>query len=138
MGLENFEDYKKKDYQVMYSARSSAYRFDGSDQDKPTLPNITLIEAYMLGEKWIRHAETVCGAVIFNTITGEYINLSKARDSLEEGIRNYGMYGIVLPLIEKIISYEEGMNDVAKSLCEKIGLEHKKLGSPFPDIETFK
>lgn len=100
--LENLEDCKKKDYQLMTSGHTSSYRFDGSDTNKPTLPNVTLLEAYTRGTEWEITADTIGGsAIIYEVSSGNKINLDQAEEILKGDIESFGLYKVVSILTEK-------------------------------------
>ena len=120
--IEYIEECGKKDYQVKYSGHGSKHRFDGNDPDKPTLPNVTLIEAYMKGRWWVRHVETIGGdAQIYNVPANETLNLDQAKEVLEGDISNYGLHAVALPLLEKVTSLENIIADI-KTKLKKIAL----------------
>ncbi|MBI2085463.1 MAG: hypothetical protein HYT71_03040 [Candidatus Aenigmarchaeota archaeon] len=76
-----------KDFQVMASGHGSRFRFDGLDPDKPTLPNKTLVEAYLEGDRWVGIADTIGGqAQIYKASTGEIIGLENAADMIKRSI----------------------------------------------------
>ncbi|GEM_PF-6418167 len=56
MRLENFENCKKKDYQVMFGGHHSGYTTCES--------NLTLLEAFMKGRYWEKTKENVGGSAL--------------------------------------------------------------------------
>lgn len=103
----------KKDYQLMTSAHGSSYRFGGSDKNKPTLPNVTLTEAYMEGRYFVGCESTIGGcAQIYKVSTSEKFSLVQTKEILDESIKKYGLYAIALPLLERCRHLESILREI--------------------------